>query len=88
MRVMIKKIEFNEAINDVQWNKNKDISLIAVVTHGDKVYMLNPGVSPYETAKNADQLLLTYKEHLREITPVEVPEEEEGEGKKKRKNSM
>ena len=99
---LLKQYTFGEPVHDVQWNKNKDIQLLAVATDGDQVIIINPGLLPLEQSKSTDQLLLGYyKNHTINLQQEAVPDSnapgtshsslsllEEKEGRKKGKKQQ
>eukprot|EP01022_Parablepharisma_sp_SALTPOND_P036115 TRINITY_DN976_c0_g1_i1.p1 TRINITY_DN976_c0_g1~~TRINITY_DN976_c0_g1_i1.p1 ORF type:complete len:1142 (+),score=102.52 TRINITY_DN976_c0_g1_i1:9391-12816(+) len=87
---IIREYKFEEPIKDVQWNKNKDIQLIAITTENDDIVLVNPGLVPLDQSKATDALLANYgKAHSAELLKKgeeidQDNEEEEKKGKKKK----
>jgi ribosome biogenesis protein ERB1 len=78
---VLKQYAFNELVHDVQWNRNKDVQLLAVALDSDQVVMLNPGLQPIEQGKSTDQLLLGYqKTHKLNAEQEAIVEQEEPVG--------
>ncbi len=86
---IMKNYAFEEPIHDVQWNKNKDLQLIAVALDSNQVILVNPGLAPKEQSRSTDQLLAGYanahKMDLATSAAAEEQPEEKEDGKKKKK---
>ena len=74
-------------IHDVQWNKNKDLLIVAVTTDEDKIILINPGLVPQDTAKSTDQLLAKYKAGHQASLGVEEVKVEETDDKTAREKT-
>ena len=79
---ILKQYKFEEMIHDVQWNKNKDLQLLAITTDGDNIIIINPGLAPFDQSKSTDQLLLTYNKAHK----VNAAKEEAEDNKKQDEN--
>lgn len=83
----VKQYQFPDLVYDVQWNKNKDLQLLAVTTEGNKIILINPGLYPMEQSQSTDRLLENYRQAHNNEVPVQEEEDlniEKSDEKKKK----
>ena len=74
---LIREYKFEQSVQDVQWNKNKDIQLLAATTEDDNVVLINPGLVPLEHSKATDVLLANYsKAHEAEAAKAKAEDDD------------